>query len=124
MSIEIVCPNGHSLKVKDRYAGKIGLCPKCQARIVVPELAASKFSEDAICELLGSPEPPRDNSLPVHQDPRHLDPGSSSDSVSIASASSVKHIPKKTCVKCEREILADYHICPHCHTYIAKLSEF
>ena len=37
MSIQVVCPNGHVLKVSDDYAGKMGLCPVCKARIKVPQ---------------------------------------------------------------------------------------
>ena len=31
MSIRVVCSNGHTLNVKEKYAGKTGLCPKCKA---------------------------------------------------------------------------------------------
>jgi hypothetical protein len=32
--------------------------------------------------------------------------------------------PKKSCYKCNEEISAGVHICPYCHTYIAKLDDF
>jgi hypothetical protein len=32
--------------------------------------------------------------------------------------------PKKSCEKCNEEILAGTHICPFCHTYVAKLADF
>jgi hypothetical protein len=36
MSIPVVCPNGPQHKVKDRYAGKLRLCPICRAPIHIP----------------------------------------------------------------------------------------
>ncbi len=36
MGIRFYCPNGHKLNVKSELAGKIGVCPKCQARMAIP----------------------------------------------------------------------------------------
>jgi hypothetical protein len=36
MSITVLCPNEHLLKIKDKYAGKKGLCPICKARVQAP----------------------------------------------------------------------------------------
>lgn len=47
MSIRFTCPNGHELNVKDKYAGKPGICPQCQARVLVPT-PAEKLTDDAI----------------------------------------------------------------------------
>lgn len=35
MGISVTCPNGHELKVKSKYAGKKGLCPKCPGKVVI-----------------------------------------------------------------------------------------
>jgi rRNA maturation protein Nop10 len=35
MGILVECPNGHIFKVKDKYAGKKGLCPHCEGQVVV-----------------------------------------------------------------------------------------
>jgi len=35
MGIQVECPNGHSFKVKDKYAGKKGLCPHCEGQVIV-----------------------------------------------------------------------------------------
>ncbi|MFM8708355.1 MAG: hypothetical protein ACKOHK_09805, partial [Planctomycetia bacterium] len=32
MGIVCYCPNGHRVKVKDRFAGLTGLCPHCNAK--------------------------------------------------------------------------------------------
>ncbi|NQT13029.1 MAG: hypothetical protein HQ582_09795, partial [Planctomycetes bacterium] len=54
MSIQVVCPNGHVLKVSDDFAGKMGLCPVCKARIKVPQPSEEQLSEDAIMSILGT----------------------------------------------------------------------
>ena len=37
MPISVTCAKcGHTLSVKDKYAGKKGLCPKCQSTILIP----------------------------------------------------------------------------------------
>ena len=35
MGISVTCPNGHEFKVKDKYAGKKGMCPFCQDQVAV-----------------------------------------------------------------------------------------
>ena len=35
MGIQVECPNGHIFKVKDKYAGKKGLCPHCEGQVIV-----------------------------------------------------------------------------------------
>ena len=36
MGIEARCPNGHDVRVKDRFAGKKAYCPECGATFRVP----------------------------------------------------------------------------------------
>ncbi len=47
MSIEVRCPNGHVLHVKDKHAGKMGACPYCSAPVRVPMPAAAQAAEPA-----------------------------------------------------------------------------
>lgn len=35
MGIPVNCPNGHHFSVKDKYAGKKGICPYCEGQVVV-----------------------------------------------------------------------------------------
>ena len=35
MGIPVYCPNGHHFSVKDKYAGKKGICPYCEGQVVV-----------------------------------------------------------------------------------------
>ncbi len=111
MSIEVTCPNGHVLRVKDCFAGKSGLCPACKARVLVPE-SRSAFSEDEIIDVLGP------------HDPSHSGCGSTIIN-NRASDNTVTNPgpPKKSCTKCNREISSGTHICPFCRTYIASLRD-
>lgn len=117
MSIQVVCPNGHVLRVKDCCAGQTGLCPTCKAPIKVPVPADHELSEDAIMGILGPhvPGPSPDSAAP---EPRR---SVQEPLVREAEGSSP---PKKSCSNCNREISAGTHICPYCHTYIAGLADF
>ena len=118
MSIEVHCPNGHVLKVKDKYAGQSGLCPHCQARVLVPR-PVEAMSEQAICDLLG---PPDINDMPVHQEPSLQDAGSGASGSSLIQAAMAAR-ETKTCPKCKQEIRVCYALCPYCHTYFSDASE-
>ncbi len=37
MGIKFLCPNGHKLNVKSFLSGKKAICPKCGARVIVPQ---------------------------------------------------------------------------------------
>ena len=41
MGIRVTCDNGHRFKVKEKYSGKTGKCPKCKARVQVPVVVGS-----------------------------------------------------------------------------------
>jgi len=111
MSIQVVCPNGHSLKAKDALAGKSGLCPVCKAPVKVPHGEKPEVSEDKILDILGT-QPPGQGRGRVDA------PGGAQRAVGEG------HVPpKKSCGRCNREIPARTHVCPHCHAYIAGLSD-
>lgn len=114
MSIEVLCPNGHALHVKEAYAGRVGLCPLCKARIEIPAVHQPHLTEEAILAYLGPVEASRGQVAQTSVGAGGWDPHSP------VSASP----PKKSCEKCNREILATTHICPFCHTYIAGLTDF
>jgi len=114
MSIQVLCPNGHSLQVKETFAGRTGLCPRCKAQVQIPKPDPSALTEEAILGYLGPFDPNRAHATAVAEGVAHWDPR----------AQATSSPPKKSCDKCNREILAATHICPFCHTYIAGLSDF
>jgi len=63
MGIRFLCPNGHKLNVKAFLAGKRGICPKCDAKFLVPAEsgdhvpAIEEMTESAL-ETPAVPAPP------------------------------------------------------------------
>ena len=119
MSIEFQCPNGHLLKVKDKYAGQTGLCPKCQVRVLVPVPAAAPMSDDAIADFIGPP--PGFVDRPVHQEAPQGDTAGMSGSSLLHASMAARET--KTCSKCHREVRVCYTLCPHCKTYFSDVTE-
>lgn len=115
MAIQVVCPNGHVLKVTDESAGKTGLCPVCKARVKVPKKQEG-FSEDAILDLLADSEEQR-KKQPLQTadlDPEHQR--------KVARGGETRSAPpKKTCPRCNTAIPGDIRICPNCRTYVAGM---
>jgi hypothetical protein len=114
MSIRCVCTNGHVLNVPDSQAGATGLCPTCKAKVQVPLPLVEPVSEDEILGFLGqSPTGPKPS-------------GSRLEAVETAVRAELQErgTPKKSCYKCNQEIAVGTHVCPWCHTYIAKLDDF
>jgi hypothetical protein len=54
MGIPVKCPNGHTFNVKDKYAGKKGICPYCEGQVVVrvPDVLTSKQVNDAVVQAV------------------------------------------------------------------------
>jgi len=114
MGIKVSCPNGHTIKVKDSFAGKTGLCPACKARITVPEISRKGLSEDAILGILGDFDPAQDEKV-------------ASGKVEPEAVAEEYRPPQRTlksCQSCGREISVQTHICPFCHHYIANPKDF
>jgi uncharacterized protein YlaI len=114
MGIKVSCPNGHTIRVKESFAGKTGLCPACKARIKVPEITRQGLSEDAILGILGDFDPDQvektgrvkpkvEDQVEVYTPPQRT---------------------LKSCQSCGREISVQTHICPFCHHYIANPKDF
>ena len=119
MSIRCVCPTGHVLKVKDSLAGTSGLCPVCKKQVKVPQLRSEEVSEEAILGILGK------QAVAPHTIPTpHTDQDPETVGTTRPPERHERGTPKKSCYKCNLEIFAGTHICPHCHTYIAKLDDF
>ena len=106
MAIKVICPNGHTLRVKDKLAGKTGLCPTCKARVSVPDRSA--MDESDILKVIG-PYDPGESQIARPED------------AGEAAESTKKEM--RRCINCEREIEAETHICPYCHTYIGGVGD-
>ena len=114
MSIRLTCPNGHALKVADSLAGKTGLCPACKARVAIPKPEGGDISDDDVLGILGN------NGAPPAWRPPAPQPAKPAPARADGDAASTHN---KTCIKCRAEINAAMHICPHCHTYVAKVAD-
>ena len=109
MLIEVRCPNGHLLHVKEKHAGKTGACPRCSAPVRVPPLprssatdglgisAAQQSSEDALLHHL-------------KQDTKSTSSDSSSSSFFSLTTKG------KTCLECGNVVSVSFSICSRCGT--------
>lgn len=72
MGIRFYCPRGHKLNVKAELAGKIGICPECGQRMLIPFESTRESTHKRKLERLGQPdgaaasknEPPESTELP------------------------------------------------------------
>ena len=50
MGIPVTCPHGHHFSVKDKYAGKKGICPYCEGQVVVrvPDALSSQDLQEGV----------------------------------------------------------------------------
>jgi hypothetical protein len=117
MGIPVTCPNGHTFKVKEKYAGKKGLCPFCpdQVAIRVPDAASSanitQAAYRAAAEQHGGSRP--DSSTSIFDD--HGDQGDASTSTSLVGSSAVRHNVK--CV-CGEHVPMWFAKCPKCGHFL------
>lgn len=67
MAIVVDCPNGHRVKVKDVFAGKLVHCPICQAKTRVPSAAAALAAGPPETAPVDHSEQTGEASLPMAQ---------------------------------------------------------
>jgi len=93
----------------------LGLCPVCRVRVQVPKHREGGVSEEAILNILGKQAPAP-----------HMASVEDTEAIRVLGESGIlgRNTPKKCCDRCNQEVPAGTHICPHCHTYIASLSDF
>ena len=46
MGIRFYCPNGHKLNVKEKLAGKRGICPQCGVKLLIPRKSTRPSSRE------------------------------------------------------------------------------
>jgi hypothetical protein len=118
MGIRVECPNGHVFKVKDKYAGKKGLCPYCegQVEVRVPDALTSQDFKNAYAQAI------RDNQkgrVPTTGDSSVFDSmpeeQSASSSGSMLGSSVVRHNIR---CKCGASVPMWFAKCPKCGLFI------
>ncbi|HEX4414147.1 MAG TPA: hypothetical protein VH107_11005 [Lacipirellulaceae bacterium] len=125
MGIQVECPHGHVFKVKDKYAGKKGLCPHCEGQVIVqvPDaLTVSESSEtlqrEAIQRRQASTQVGHSSTSDSHvfDDPAEAvaAPGSGT-SGSLLGSSVIRHNIK---CKCGQHVPMWYARCPACGAYL------
>ncbi len=119
MGIQVECPNGHHFKVKDKYAGKKGLCPHCVGQVVirVPDALNSKATNDAyrqaVTEEIRHKAATQTDSS-VFDDTLHDDASSSG---SLLSSSVIRHNIK---CSCGQAVPMWFARCPGCGKFMEK----
>ena len=126
MGIQVECPNGHTFKVKDKYAGKKGLCPHCEGQVIVqvPDALSTTPASDVLQREAIARRQASHNSAPqssssgshVFDDPNEGPaPASSSTSGSLLGSSVIRHNIK---CKCGQHVPMWYARCPSCGQYL------
>ncbi len=119
MGIPVTCPHGHHFSVKDKYAGKKGICPYCEGQVVVrvPDALSSQELNKAVTRAVRDE---RKGTMPSLSDSSVLDsmpeekaPGASSSS--FMSSSVVRHNIR---CKCGESVPMWFAKCPKCGTFI------
>jgi hypothetical protein len=119
MGIPVTCPHGHHFSVKDKYAGKKGICPYCEGQVVVrvPDALSSRGLQQDVTRAVRDE---RKGTMPSLSDSSVLDgmpedkvPGSGSGS--FMSSSVVRHHVK---CKCGESVPMWFAKCPKCGTYL------
>lgn len=119
MWIRLDCPNGHPVKVEEKYAGRMGRCPMCGVKVLIPQPEHVDLSEDAILDILGpssSPAPaaPLASPAPAREPQQTQSVATGSSSMQGAMLAQ----PTRVCPSCKRKVSIRYQICPHCRTYM------
>lgn len=123
MGIRVECPNGHVFKVKDKYAGKKGLCPHCEGQVIVlvPDAISTMEGSDilqreALQRRQAATHPGSSSGSHVFDDPSEqpLAP-SSGTSGSLLGSSVIRHNIR---CKCGEHVPMWYARCPACGEYL------
>ncbi|MAT72248.1 MAG: hypothetical protein CMJ58_22305 [Planctomycetaceae bacterium] len=120
MGIPVKCPNGHEFSVKDKYAGKKGICPFCKGKNVVvrvPDALSSANLRTAAAKAIAEEttrvrDPALSDSSIFDDMPGRPSPDSSG---SHLSSSVVRHHIR---CKCGESVPMWFAKCPKCGTFI------
>lgn len=120
MGIRVECPHGHVFKVKDKYAGKKGLCPHCVGKQVVIRVPDTLTSEETIKahrqaiaeESRAAQTAASDSAASVLDDSLH---GDASSSGSLLGSSVIRHNVK---CSCGHAVPMWFAKCPKCGKFL------
>ncbi len=121
MGIPVTCRNGHHFSVKDKYAGKKGLCPYCegQVEVRVPDALSSKEFKQAYSQAYREERkgrtPSNANSDSSVFDNVPDETNSSSSSSSLLGSSVVRHNIR---CKCGESVPMWFAKCPKCGVFL------
>jgi hypothetical protein len=122
MGIRVECPHGHVFKVKDKYAGKKGLCPHCEGQVIVlvPDALTTEASDvlqkEAIQRRQAKQHSSSSSGSHVFDDSSEMVAAASSGtSGSLLGSSVIRHNIK---CKCGEHVPMWYARCPACGQYI------
>ena len=119
MGIQVECPNGHIFRVKDKYAGQKGLCPKCEGQVVVqvPDMLsaqeANRAYRQSIVDQHRAEHPVAGSDSSVFDNPEEE---SSDTKKSLLGSSVIRHQVK--CGRCGESVPMWYAKCPSCDEYL------
>jgi hypothetical protein len=121
MGIPVTCRNGHHFSVKDKYAGKKGLCPYCegQVEVRVPDALTSQDFKKAYSQAYREERKGR-APAPANSDSSVFDSapdegGASSSSSSLLGSSVVRHNIR---CKCGESVPMWFAKCPKCGVFL------
>jgi hypothetical protein len=127
MGIQVECPNGHFFKVKDKYAGKKGLCPHCEGQVIVqvpdaltPNTASDVLKKEQLARRQAMQQKATAHKATsdshVFDDPNDDAAGpSSGTSGSLLGSCVIRHNIK---CKCGQHVPMWYARCPACGQYL------
>ena len=122
MGIQVRCPHGHIFKVKDKYAGKRGLCPHCIGQVIVEvpaANAAAKMEEvyrHTVVEEQRHMHAADTGGSSIFDDmPQEMD---SSTSGSLLGSSVIRH--QVRCEFCNESVPMWYAKCPKCGHFMEQ----
>jgi len=121
MGIQVECPNGHVFKVKDKYAGKKGLCPHCEGQVIVqvPDALTKTTASDILQkEAIQRRQAAHQSSSGSHvfDDSSEMSASpSSGTSGSLLGSSVIRHNVK---CQCGQHVPMWYARCPACGRYL------
>jgi len=126
MGIQVECPHGHVFKVKDKYAGKKGLCPHCEGQVLVqvPDALTVAHTNDVLQqEAIARRQAAQHHDAHKSNSDSHVfdDPAEqphaagSGTSGSLLGSSVIRHNIK---CKCGQHVPMWYARCPACGAYL------